>query len=203
MKKDIYEVVAVLAIFFIFIFIHQCNETNKYKKLYSKELQNVEAYRVDNSNLQGSVRQYQMTMNDLRISQDSLDKKLLTIIDELKLKDKQIEYLEYQSAIIHKVDTIQLSDTIFLPNVDIDTIIKDAWYKLELGLHYPAEINISPTFNSEKYIVVNSKKEYNKPKSKFFFIRWFQKKHQVIEVNIEEKSPYITNKKQKFIKILK
>jgi hypothetical protein len=94
-------------------------------------------------------------------------------------------------------------DTIFVPETHLDTLLKDQWYSLRLQLDYPATIVASPSFTSEQFVVINTKKEYNNPPSKIFFIRWFQKKHQVVEVNIEEKSPYITNKKSKFIKILK
>jgi hypothetical protein len=53
------------------------------------------------------------------------------------------------------------------------------------------------------YVVINNKKEYNKKPSKIFFIRWFQKKHLVTEVNVEERNPYIKSKENKFIKINK
>ena len=105
--------------------------------------------------------------------------------------------------VAYKTDTIQMPDTIFVPEAHVDTLIGDKWYNLRLRLDYPSTIVASPTFNSEQYVVINSKKEYNKKPSKIFFIRWFQKKHTVVEVNVEEKSPYITNKENKFIKILK
>lgn len=203
MKDYVYTIFFGIIVFFIGMCSYQKNELVKYKKLYSKELQNVEAYRLANSDTENNIRQYQMTVDDLKASKDSIDRKLIKVIDELKIKDKKIDYLQYHSTATYKTDTIQIPDTIFLSEVNIDTIIKDDWYKLELGLHYPSKITVSPTFNSEKYIIVNTKKEYNNTPSKLFFIRWFQKKHQVIEVNIEEKSPYIINKQNKFIKIVK
>ena len=33
--------------------------------------------------------------------------------------------------------------------------------------------------------------------------RWFQKKHKIVEVEVVERSPYIENKKQRFVEILK
>ena len=182
---------------------YQRNSLKKYRELYDKELQNVEAYRLYRSSLEDNIRQYKMTVEDLRASRDSIDKKLASTIDELKLKDKTIEYLQYQTKVIHKIDTLHVSDTIFVPNIHIDTLIGDKWYSLKLSLDYPSTIIASPTFQSEQYVIVNSKKEYNKTPSKIFFIRWFQRKHLVTEVNIEEKSPYITNKENKFIKIVK
>lgn len=203
MKKCFYIALVGMAIFISGLLVYQRHELLKYKGLYDKELQNVEAYRIANSGLESNMRQYQMTMDDLRASKDSIDKKLSAAIDELKVKDSKIEYLQYQATVATKRDTILFTDTLFVKDVHVDTLLYDDWYKLQLGLHYPSEIVVSPTFNSEKYVIVNSKKEYNKKPSWFFLIRWFQKKHTIIEVNIEEKSPYIINKEVKFIKILK
>ena len=201
--KHLYIILIGIIIFISSLFVLQYLEVKKYKELYNKELQNVEAYRINNSSLQNKVRQYSMTIDDLRSSQDSIDKKIIEVVDELKIKDKKIEYLQYQASCISKTDTVRLADTIFISNTDIDTTILDNWFKLNLKLSYPSTIVVSPTFNSEQYVVINSKKEYNKKPSKFFFIRWFQKKHWVTEVDVIEKNPYIDVKQQKYIKVIK
>lgn len=203
MKKYLYIILFTLITFFIGLFIHQKNELAKYKRLYDKELQNVEAYQAANSGLKGSIRQYQMTMDDLKASKDSLDKKLIEVVESLKIKEKRVEYVQYQTKVINKTDTIQLSDTVFVPETHIDTTLGDEWYTMNLKLDYPSKITTSPTFNSEQYVVINTKKEYDKKPSKLFFIRWFQKKHWVTEVNVVEKNPYVENKEHKFIKIVK
>ena len=203
MTKYLNIAIAFIALFVVGFVIYQSSELKKYKSLYDKELQNVDAYRAQNSGLEDEIREFKMTMDDLRASRDSVDRKIADMIDELKVKDKKIEYLQYQTKVIYKTDTINTSDTILVPEAHVDTIIGDKWYNLRLKLNYPSTIIASPTFNSEQYVVINSKKEYNKTPSKLFFIRWFQKKHTVVEVNVVEKSPYITNKENKFIKILK
>lgn len=203
MKKYLYIALVSIAVFIGGLLLYQRVMLEKYRNLYEKELQNVEAYRASNSGLEGEIREYKMTMDDLRASKDSVDKKLVGVIDELKKKDKSIEYLQYQVKTAHKTDTIKMPDTIFVAETHVDTIIGDKWYKLNLKLDYPSTIVASPTFTSEQYVIINNKKEFNKTPSKIFFIRWFQKKHTVVEVNVEEKSPYITNKESKFIKILK
>lgn len=202
MNKYIYIILSAVALLYAVTYSCQREELQKYKELYNKESQNVEAYKLHNSGLKDNIRQYQMTMDDLRGSRDSLDKKLTSIVDELKIKDKRIKHLQYQTKVIYKTDTIQVPDTIIVPEAHVDTLLGDKWYSLRLQLDYPSTIIASPTFNSEQYVVINTKKEYNKKPSKLFFIRWFQKKHYVVEVNVEEKSPYITNKESKFIKIL-
>lgn len=203
MKKYLYIILFSVVLTIVGLLQYQRSEIRKYKELYNKELQNVEAYRASNSGLEGEIREYKMTMDDLRSSKDSIDKKLAKMVDELKIKDKRIEYLQYQTSQASKTDTIKLSDTIFVNNLKVDTLMGDQWYRLRLQLSYPSTVVITPTFNSEKYVIINTKKEYNKTPSKIFFIRWFQKKHTVVEVNVEEKSPYIVNKENKFIKILK
>lgn len=203
MKKYLYLALISIVLFVSGLFMYQRAELTKYKELYNKELQNVEAYRASNSGLEEDIREYKMSIDDLRASRDSIDRKLATTIDELKVKDRNIEYLQYQVKTAQKTDTIALVDTIFVPETHLDTILGDQWYNLRLKLDYPSTIVASPSFTSEQHVVINTKKEYNNPPSKIFFIRWFQKKHQVVEVNIEEKSPYITNKENKFIKILK
>lgn len=203
MKKYLYIILFSVVLTIVGLLQYQRSEIKKYKELYNKELQNVEAYRASNSGLEGEIREYKMTMDDLRSSKDSIDKKLAEMVDELKIKDKRIEYLQYQTSQASKTDTVKLSDTIFVNNLKVDTLMGDQWYRLRLQLSYPSTVVITPTFNSEKYVIINTKKEYNKTPSKIFFIRWFQKKHTVVEVNVEEKSPYIVNKENKFIKILK
>lgn len=203
MKKYLYAILLGIILLFAGAYSYQRSELKKYKGLYDKELQNVEAYRLSNSGLENNIRQYQMTMDDLRASKDSIDRKLTEVIDELKIKDKKIEYLQYQTKTIHKTDTIQVPDTIFVPEAHVDTLLGDKWYNLRLQLDYPSTIVASPTFNSEQYVVINTKKEYNKKPSKLFFVRWFQKKHWVTEVDVIERNPYIDTKQQKYIKVVK
>jgi hypothetical protein len=60
--------------------IYCLNKSLEYKDLYNKELQNVEAYRVANSGLEGEILEYKMSINELYASKDSLDKKLLSVM---------------------------------------------------------------------------------------------------------------------------
>lgn len=201
--KDYGYIIAVSVVLFASgLFLHQRKLIRDYKNLYNKELQNVEAYRIDNSGLKDDARQYQMTIDDLKSSNDSIDKKLVEMAEELKIKSNKIQYMQYQTKTIYKTDTLQLKDTLFLPKVHLDTLIGDKWYSLRLKLDYPSTVVASPVFNSEQYVIINTEKEYNKKPSKWFFIRWFQKKHWVTKVNVRENSPYVISKEKKFIKII-
>ena len=195
-------IAAVIAILTISV-ICLSNTVNKYKNLYSKELQNVEAYQIDNSDLKNTVRQYQMTIDDLYNSNDSLDQKIIAMMHELDIKDKNIKDLQYQLTQASRVDTLVLKDTLFRDDISVDTTFGDAWYNMHLQLKYPSTIITEPTFNSEQYVYIYTTKVYNTKPSKCFFINWFKKKHVVTEVKIEEKSPYIKTIKQKFIEVNK
>ena len=203
MKKYIYVALAVgLVVLFISIY-KTYSDLQKYKALYNRELLNVEAYDRLNADTQEQIREFKLTMDELRNSKDSINKKLLRTVDSLRIKDKNVQYLQYNTSVIQKVDTIVLQDTIFRKPVDVDTIVGDYWYNMKLGLRYPATIITEPSFKSEKQVVISTKKEYNKKPSKIFFIRWFQKKHNVVTVDIVESNPYIENKENRFIKVVK
>lgn len=200
-KIIIYSILAAMVLGMAAWLTSQIVLAKKYEKLYNAERENVEAYQTDNSRLNGEIRQYKMTVDDLYASMDSIDQKLVSTMEELKLSNKKIKELQYQSGYASRIDTINCIDTIFVENTDLDTTYGDEWYNMHLQLKYPSTIITEPTFNSEQYVYIYNKKVYNKKPSKVFFIRWFQKKHWVTDVKVEEKSPYIKTTKQKFIKV--
>ena len=77
--KYIYIAIVAACLFAVGLFYYQNSEIKKYKELYNKELQNVEAYRQSNAGLEGEIREYKMTMDDLRSSKDSIDRKLVGV----------------------------------------------------------------------------------------------------------------------------
>lgn len=203
MKKYVYWALTLLISALLIGGYKVYKDAQKYKSLYNKELQNVKAYEHLNSSLNGDIREFQLTIDDLKASKDSINQKLASQIEKMKIKDKTIQSLQYTTSIANKTDTIVLSDTIFREPVAIDTIVGDQWYNMKLELKYPSTIITEPTFKSEKYVVIHTKKEYDKKPSKIFFIRWFQKKHTTVVVDMEERNPYIENKENRFIKIVK
>lgn len=202
MKKYIYYFIGICFITIIGFAWSQSLLVQKYKKLYNKELLNVEAYAVSNSALEKNAREFTLTIDELKNSKDSIDNKLAQVIKELRIKENKIQYLQYQKSIISKTDTIFISEPVFNEEVFIDTIVYDPWYTMKLHLEYPNVIVTTPTFDSEQYTIIHSKKVFNSTPSKIFFIRWFQKKHYVVEIEVKEKNPYITTKQHKYIKII-
>lgn len=165
---------------------------------------NEKAFAIENSGLKDQNRAFQFTVEQLEYFNDSLITKMNEVRKELRIKDKDLKQMQYLLSEAQKKDTIVFRDTIFRdPLVRVDTLLGDKWYQLKLGLRYPSTIITEPKFISEKYVIVDYRKETIDPPKKCFIARWFQKKHKVVEVEVVEKNPYIENKQQRFIEVVK
>ena len=175
----------------------------KLKEKISISVSNEKAFIAENSSLKEENRVFKFTVEQLNYYNDSILQKMNKVRKELKIKDKNLKQLQYLLSVSTKKDTVLFTDTIFRDkSLALDTIIGDKWYNIRLGLKYPNLIYTEPTFTSEKYIIVNKKKETVNPPKKFFLFRWFQKKHWVMEVHIKEKNPYIKEIDNKFVEII-
>ena len=179
------------------------SELSKYKNLYNKELTNVKAYQSENNDLKNQSFVHLATINQLMTSRDSIDIELKEAIKKLNIKPKNVVSAGQVTSNIEKRDSIFLRDTVFIKNLDLDTLIGDKWYKAQIGLHYPARIDLSVSMQSVKHIIVHNKKETVNPPKKFWLWRLFQKKHTVQEVVVDEENPYIEAGSQRFISIVK
>ena len=179
------------------------NRNQNLKEEISVSMSNQKAFIAENSSLKEENRVFKFTVEQLNYYNDSILQKMNEVRKELKIKDKDLKQMQYLLSEATKKDTIVFRDTLFRePTLDIDTIIGDKWYSIRLGLKYPNLITTNPTFISEKYIIVNKKKETINPPKKFFLFRWFQRKHWVMEVHIKEKNPYIKEVNNKFVEII-
>ena len=184
--------------------VYYVRETSKYRKLYLKELTNVKAYQSENDNLKNETAVHIMTIGQLQTSKDSIDIALKEAIKKLKIKPKNTVSVGFITSNMEKKDSIIIKyDTIFQRKVDIDTIVGDKWYKAQIGLHYPARIDLAVSMLSVKHIIVHNKKETVNPPKKFWLWRLFQKKYTIQEVIVDEENPYIEAGSQKFINIIK
>jgi C-terminal processing protease CtpA/Prc len=173
-------------------------------KQYKLAIENVKAYDAQLSGLETSNRVFRLTMEQMKSMQDSTLRQMRDIQKELKIKDKNLQSVQYITSTAVRTDTITLRDTIFKdPQLSLDTLVKDDWYKLQLSLKYPSTIAVSPEFKSEKYVVVSTKKETVNPPKKFFLFRWFQKKHTVFKVDVVERNPYIQRGQEKYVEIVR
>lgn len=146
---------------------------------------------------------YQLTVEQINNSKDSLDKKLVEFKKRNGLKDSKINSLMIIIDSLRKQDTIRLKDTIFVKDLKIDTIIGDKWIKKKLKLRYPNIIIIDEEIYNEKNISWSNRRETIDTPKKFFLCRWFQKKQTVVEIKIEDLNPYFKTKEFKYNTIIK
>lgn len=179
------------------------NRNQDLKEEISVSMTNQKAFIIENSSLKEENRAFKFTIEQLNYYNDSILQKMNDVRKELKIKDSNLKQMQYLLSVSTKKDTVLFTDTVFRDkSLALDTIIGDKWYNIRLGLKYPNLIYTKPTFTSEKYIIVNKKKETINPPKKFFLFRWFQKKHWVMEVHIKEKNPYIKEVNNKFVEII-
>lgn len=201
MKLNLFKVLFTVSLLGIGIYIW--NERQDLKKEVCTLRNNQKAFIAENSSLKNESRAFKFTIEQLNYYNDSILQKMNDVRKELKIKDKNIKQLQYLLSVSTKKDTVLFTDTVFRDkSLALDTIIGDKWYNIRLGLKYPNLIYTEPTFTSEKYIIVNKKKETVNPPKKFFLFRWFQRKHWVMEVHIKEKNPYIKETNNKFVEII-
>ena len=175
-----------------------------YEEKYKVAEANVKAYSKELSTSKERNTALHLTVDQLKYFSDSILMALDETRKELKIKDKNLKALQSVSSGFTKRDTITMRDTLFRdPSVVIDTVIGDKWYNVRLGLKYPSMVAVKPYFKSEKHIIVSSKKETVDPPKKFFLLRWFQRKHIVLHIDVVEKNPYVENESSKYIEIIK
>lgn len=202
--KALLVIIGVLIIILVPTILYIQNQRLKEELSYTTI--NMNAYDLENSHLKDRILVYQFNVDQLNYLKDSILVEMNNVRKELKIKDDNIRRLEYIASTASRTDTIYIreTDTIFRePDFHIDTIKQDEWYSLHLEMSYPNKVTVTPSFKSEKYIITHSRRETIKPPKKCAIGRWFQKKHNVLEVEIVEKNPYIINDKQKFVEIIK
>lgn len=174
------------------------------EKRWKEAIANVKSYdNLFNGSKNNDIA-FLLTIDQLKYSNDSIFKELNEVRRELKIKDSKLKSLQYISSNFTKSDTIILKDTVFKDErIDIDTLLSDEWYSINVGLRYPSSITVTPKFKSEKAVIVSAKKETVNPPKRFFLFRWFQKKHIVLHVNVIEKNPYIEDQDNRYVEIVK
>lgn len=178
------------------------NRINKLNCEIAEATTNIKAYELENSALKDNTIEFQYTIEQLNYSKDSLNKKINKLRKELKIKDKDIQKLQYIVSENSKKDSVFIHDTIFREKVKVDTTMGDNWSKLHLQLEFPNIVVANYSFRNESLVTTYLKKETIGPPHKCALIRLFQKKHNVIHVEVLEQNPYCETKEQKFINIV-
>ena len=178
------------------------NRIDKLNTEVAEATTNIKAYELENLALKDNTIEFQYTIEQLNYSKDSLNQKINKLRKDLKIKDKDIQKLQYVLSENQKKDSIIVHDTLFIEKVKIDTTLSDDWSKLHLQLEFPNKVVTEYSFKNESLVTTYLKKETIKPPHKCIFVRWFQKKHKMIYVEVNEQNPYCEIKEQKFINII-
>lgn len=178
------------------IFINRYNESQK-------ELNRVEANNRAISERYEDAKNYEyelfLTIDEYKASNDSLINRLRKTQEQLKIKDKELIAAQSINTELAKVDTLILTDTVFIKDLYIDTTLGDNYINNRLVLEYPNSISIGTKVKSEKDVFITQTRETIEEPSRWWICRLFQKKRDVVRVDIIEFNPYITEKKNVFI----
>ena len=165
---------------------------------------NEKAFAAQLDKTKGENYVFQLKIDQLSLFNDSISNKLKSVQKENNIKDSKIKEFQYMLADYKRTDTVFFTDTIFKePSFSLDTTIGDKWMSTGLNLKYPNQISVSPNVRSEKEVLIYTNKETVDPPKKFFLCRWFQKKHTVVKVIVNEENPYIENEESIFIQNIK
>jgi hypothetical protein len=197
-----YLIISIIILVGIISFLGYTNK--KLSNQYAIAYENIKAYDAELSGLRGDTKVYKLTIEQLNYFNDSIIKKMKVVQKELGIKDNRLQQLQYEASHAQRADTIILKDTLFRdPQLKLDTIVGDRWFRTNLHLKFPSTIALKPEIELERYTFISGKRETVNPPKKFFLFRWFQKKMTVVEVQVREMNPYVKNKTQRFVEIIK
>lgn len=201
MKKWIFVVIGymILIVMLLISYRGKCTMEDNWEVATA----NVKAYDHLLSSTKDKNVAYQLTIDQLNSVNDSALKELNNLRKQLKVKDGSLKSMQSITATLEKVDTIILKDTVFKEQMVLDTLLHDDWYRAKLRLCYPDTIILSPSFRSEKSIIVSTKKETVNTPKRWWLLRLFQKKHKVLHVDVIESNPYVLKGESRYIEILK
>ena len=200
LKNIIIVSVLILALTTIIVQRQNIKRYSNYVTLLESNNKALAIQRDSNAN---KAIEFKSTIESLEYYNDSISRNLKETYEKLNIKDKAIKRLEYIASTALIRDSIVVKDTIFVEDYHLDTSVVNKWYNIGVKLDYPGKIEVNPKIVSEKYIVSHTSREkVNKPK-KFFLWRLFQRKHNIVRVEVVEENPYITNTQTKFIEIVK
>lgn len=194
---------AVIVGFGLYILITN-EKLQDYKEKLNVAESNSKALLLGNEELNNSNRILQLTLEQVNYYNDSITRALKNAVNKSNSKDAKIEQLQYMLATNFRVDTLVFKDTIFVKDYYVDTTITDnKWYSLNMTLSYPNNVTVAPKFTNEYTTIFRSKKETVYPPKKCFLLRWFQKKHTIVEVSVFNNNPYSAIDTTRFIKTIK
>lgn len=143
---------------------------------------------------------YKFSTEQLNYINDSIINELNNTRKQLNIKDKELKQLQSIKTEVHIRDSVFVRDTIFKESfIRLDTLLGNEWYKTKLTLEYPNKIGLDMTYKSDISVIASTQKEIIGTPKKCFIGRWFQKKQEVIRVDVKDNNPYSEIKSKKFV----
>ena len=128
---------------------------------------------------------FQRTIDELKDSESKKDRQILEMAKRLKIKPSDIIVA---SVVEEKVDTV----------VKVVNQPKDSCYTFRVNDEFIStvcvrkdSVSYRPQISNTQSLIVSSNRETVRPRSKVFFIRWFQKKHTVVKVSVKNSNSAI------------
>lgn len=198
-KLYIKWVIVVIILVLLTVCVIQCKTNTGLRHDYDVASANTKALLNNKDN---EIVALQLSMDVLQHTNDSTIQNLLHQQKELNIKNKELQTMISMSSQFQVHDTLRLYDTIFKdPEFHIDTCMIDEWHSICIDMRYPNQICADATVISKKEVYVTSKKETIEPPKRFFLCRWFQRKHRVTRVIINEENPYIESQENIYINV--
>lgn len=165
---------------------------------------NIKALMEQYDDLEAENYELMFTLEEYNYYSDSLLERLRMTQDELKIKDRELRYVQSLNTTLVRYDTVLLSerDTLFVEGLSIDTTIGDRYISNRLMLEYPSRVELSTLVRSEKDVLITQERETVQPPKRCWLGRLFQRKHDVIKVHVKEHNPYVDKTEEVFIKIV-
>lgn len=143
---------------------------------------------------------YKFSVDQLNYINDSIITELNNTRKQLNIKDKELKQLQNIKTEIHIKDSVFIRDTIFKESlIRLDTLLGNEWYKTKLTLEYPNKIGLDMTYKSDISVIASAQKEIIGTPKKCWLGRLFQKKQNVIRVDVKDNNPYSEIKSKKFV----
>ena len=183
-------------------FLTQRNANQKLRREYSDVKTTLNGLIHDKDD---EITELKLSLDMLQHTSDSTIQALLEQKEKLEIKNNELVSMMALASQFKIHDTIRMTthDTIFIePDLKFDTCISDEWRTTCVGLRYPNEVSVDATVRSRKGVFVTARRETVEPPAKCFFIRWFQRKHTVTKVVIDEENPYIESEDNVFIQVV-
>lgn len=160
---------------------------------------NFKALTLERDSIKKEAIAYKFSVEQLEYLNDSIIDNLNDMRVKLNIKENQLLQMQNIKTEVTIRDSVFFKDTVFKTSfVKIDTVISDDWYSLAISLD-KNKLNIETKYKSDLCVFAKNSREILGTPKKCAVGRWFQKKHNVIRVEVIDRNPYSVIKEQKFV----